>query len=365
MVSTKLPKITIPKLNLPFLRPQRLAVGLDIGSHSIKMCQLAEAAGGYQLLALGNALLPLGAVEDGILQDAAAVGQVISSLVKNLAIAGNKVAISISGYSVIVKKINLAVMPEKDLETHIHSEAEQYIPFDIDDVYLDFQDLKTNATGEERTDIMLVAAKRDVVDSYLEMTRSAGLKTVVVDVDAFALENAFEANMDLKENIALIDIGASKININVIARGTSILTRDVVLGSRQLTEEIQQRLGVSYEEAESLKIGAAPPGDNQEVISEIFASACGQWVAEIKRAIDFYYANNPDEILGKLFLSGGGAKVKGLAEYLGAETGITVEIFNPFHQVSASPATIDPGYLDHIGPEMAIAAGLATRPVPF
>lgn len=184
-------KMQMPSLHLPFLNRQTLSIGLDIGSHSIKICEFAETADGYKLVSLGSAKLPPYSLEDGAVQDPIAVSKVITALIKNLKIKNKKVAISISGYSVIVKKINLAVMTEANLERHIESEAEQYIPFDIEDVYLDFQDLKTNTENEERTDVLLVAAKRDVVDGYLNMLRSAGLQPVVVDVDAFALENAF------------------------------------------------------------------------------------------------------------------------------------------------------------------------------
>lgn len=365
MVDIKLPRFNLSRISLPFIKRQRLSLGLDIGSHSVKMCELQEIPAGYQLLSLGNATVPPGAVEDGVLQDPEAVARVISTLAKNLKISGKKVAISVSGYSVIVKKISLGVLPDEQLEKHIYSEAEQYIPFDIDDVYLDFQDLKTNASGDDRTDVMLVAAKREVIDSYLSMVDAAGLKAIVVDVDAFALGNAYDATFHDADNIGLIDIGASKTIINIVSGGNSILTRDIVLGSRQLTEEIQNRIGVSYEEAEALKTGSAAAGGHTAQLQEIFANSCGQWVTEIKRAIDFYYANYPEKTLAKLVLSGGGAKVRGFAEYLCAESGALVEVFNPFANMVCDNRAIDPEYLAAIAPEMTIATGLATRPVAF
>ena len=356
-------KLQLPSLHIPFLKRQTLSIGLDIGSHAVKICELAETGNGYQLVALGSALLPPDSLEDGALQDPAAVGKVISSLINNLKIKNKKVAISISGYSVIVKKINLAVMTEEELEKHIESEAEQYIPFDIEDVYLDFQDLKTNTATEARTDVMLVAAKRDVVDGYLNMLRAAGLQPVVVDVDAFALENAFEANFGMTDNVALVDIGASKMNINIISHGSSILARDVVLGSRQLTEQIENLFGIGFAEAEALKTGEALAKDKQAELEVLFANTCSQWVTEVKRAIDFYYSNHPDETISKIVLSGGGAKIQGLTEFFAKETDIPVEIFNPFKQTAVDSRTIDPAYLKSIAPEMTLAAGLATRPV--
>ena len=272
----KFPEIKLPQIKLSSAGKEKLVVGLDIGSHAVKICQLSKENDGFRLLNLGSAQLPEGAVDDGMLQDADEVGKIISALYKNLKIKEKKVAISISGYSVIVKKINLAVMTQTELEAHIQAEAEQYIPFDIDDVYLDFQDLHTNTEDDDRTDVMLVAAKKEVVDGYLDMLRAAGLKPVIVDVDAFALENAYEANFSLDENAALIDIGASKMNINIISHGTSTLARDVVLGSRQLTEQIQNRFDISYEEAEALKLGSTEAGERQTQLDEIFTNTCTQ-----------------------------------------------------------------------------------------
>jgi type IV pilus assembly protein PilM len=343
-------------------KKQKLAIGLDIGSYSVKVCELQGTGEKCSLVKLGSAVLPDGAVEDGVLQDPDAVGGIISELINNLKISVKNVAISISGYSVIVKKINLSVMEPDELAEYIMTEAEQYIPFDIDDVYLDFQDLHTGTKASGRTDVMLVAAKKEVVNAYLEMLRKIGLKTVVVDVDAFALENSFEKNFSLSDNVALIDIGASKMSINIISSGTSILARDVVLGSRQVTDQIQSRFGLSFDEAEKLKLGLTPPGEKKSELEDIFVNVCTQWILEIKKALDFYFSSYPDESISRLVLSGGGAKIKGLDKFLRDETGIPAEIFNPFTNIEINTSSIDPQYLRQIAPEMAISAGLATRP---
>ena len=343
-----------------------MAVGLDIGSYSVKVCEFADTPkGGRKLLKLGSACLPEGAMADGTLQDPGAVGQVISNLLKNLQIKSHKVAISMSGYSVIVKKINLAVMSDKELANHIHSEAEQYIPFDIDDVYLDFQDLKTNTKDSGRTDVMLVAAKREVVDAYLAMLAGIGLLPVVVDVDAFALENSFASAGRPEENVALVDIGASKMSINILSHGTSILARDVVMGSRQITEQIHDQCGFAPDEAEEVKIGRKEPGEQQNCIEEIFARNCTQWILEIKKALDFYLAGHAEEGIDRLVLSGGGARIKGLDRLLSEETGILTEIFDPFANSEVNLDKIDLAYVKYIAPEMAVAAGLAIRTVDF
>lgn len=338
------------------------AIGLDIGSHSVKLCHVVETGKGFRLLGLGSAALPVGAVEEGTLQDPEAVAAVVSTLFKNLKIKEKRVAITVSGYSVIVKRINLAVMSEEELEEYIQSEAGQYIPFDIEDVYLDFQDLHTNTEESDRTDVMLVAAKKDVVDTYLAMLKAAGLRPVIVDVDGFALENAFEASVPTMENVALVDIGATKMSINIVADGVSVLARDVVVGSRQLTEQIQNRFGLEFEEAEALKLGLESAEEKQAELENIFISACTQWAFEIKKAIDLYISNNPEGSLKKVILSGGGSKVRGLADFLSEETGVVTEVFNPFAQVEVDSKKIDMKYVEYIAPEMAISKGLAVRP---
>ncbi len=349
-------------MNLPFLPKEQLVVGVDIGSHAVKVCQLKRTERGYAVVNLGSSIIPEGAVDDGTLNDPEAVGAVISELFNNLKIKAKKVGFSISGYSVIVKKVNLTVMEEDKLEEHIMAEAEQYIPFDIDDVYLDFQDLKTNTADSDRTDVMLVAAKKEIVDGYIEMLEGLGLQPVIVDVDGFALENTYEYNHPKNENVALVDIGASKMNINILSAGISVVARDIVVGSRQLTDQIQNAFDLDYEEAEALKLGHTPAGEKQAQIEEIFTSTCTQWVLEIKKAIDLYHSNHPDEPLIKLVLSGGGSKVTGLADFLTSETSLPVEIFNPFESMVVNNKKIDSEYLKNIGPEMAIATGIAIRP---
>ncbi|MFH1217711.1 MAG: type IV pilus assembly protein PilM [Pseudomonadota bacterium] len=347
------------------MQQQHLTIGLDIGSHAVKICELAENGNKMKLLSLGSARIPVDAVQDGELKDPAAVAGVIKTLMSNLKIKGKKVGISISGYSVILKKINLAVMKEKELDAHIQSEAEQYIPFDLSDVYLDYQDLKTNIDNEARTDVMLVAAKKDVVDAYLEMLRSIGLTPVLVDVDAFALENSYEINFGQEGNVVLVDIGSSKMNINIISRGSSLFARDVVLGSRQLSEQIQERFDLDFDEAEGYKIGLFSPDEKQDDLEEIFVSTITQWILEIKKAIDFYNSNFPDNPLTKIVMSGGGAKVKGLDRFFSEETGLPVDVFNPFAQTDIDESRIDPEYIKNVAPEMAISMGLATRQCPF
>ncbi len=346
-------------------KKEQLVTGVDIGSSAVKVCNLQKTGKGYTVIALGSAVIPAGSVEDGVLQEPEEVGKIIATLFKNLKIKNTKVGISISGYSVIVKKVNLEIMEEDELAEYISSEAEQYIPFDIDEVYLDFQDLKTGGAGGERTDVMLVAAKKDVIDDYLEMLQEQKLKPVLVDVDGFALENIWEITTEKNANVALIDIGASKMNINIIAGGMSVLARDVVVGSDQLTEQLANALDMDFEEAEKIKLGLMPIEEDRKKVEEIFNQTCTQWVLEIKKAIDLYMANHPDSPLEQIILSGGGSKVNGLISFIEQETGLDVTTLNPFQNMAFNRKKIDPDYIDAIAPEMAIAAGLAIRPADF
>ena len=362
MGSLPLSKIKLPQIKLLSAKKEAYPLGLDIGSHAIKICQVARSGDDFKLVSLGSSKLPEGAVEDGILQEPEEVARIITNLIKNLKLKEKRVAISISGYSVIVKKINLSVMEEKDLDEYIQTEVGQYIPFDIEDVYLDYQDLQTNTEDYDRTDVMLVAAKKEVVDGYLSMLQSAGLKVVIVDIGGFALENIYDANYSLDENVALVDVGATKMSINIVSQGISVLARDVVVGSRQLTDQIQNRFGITSEEAEGLKMGYEPVEEKQKDLDEIFANTCTQWALELKKAIDLYYTNNPDMALNKIILSGGGSRVQGLDQFFAEEIGLEVESLNPFLKIQTDNKNIDQEYLNYIGPEMAIALGLSIRP---
>jgi type IV pilus assembly protein PilM len=344
---------------------ENLIVGVDIGSHAVKICQLQKSENTYRLLAVGSAAIPPGAVEDGVLQEPEQVGKAIASLLKNLKIKNKKIGISISGYSVIVKKINLETMDDDALAEYIKAEAEQYIPFDLNDVYLDFQKLPTRKEGSDRNDVMIVAAKKEVINDYLDMLQELKLDTVLVDVDGFALENIWETVSGRSENVALVDIGASKMNINIISEGVSILARDIVVGSEQLTDQLANALDIDYIQAEKIKLGLVSFVEHEETVEKIFNQTCTQWVLEIKKALDLYSANNPDKPLKILVLSGGGSKVNGLIDYIKHETGLMVIDFNPFEKMICDERIFDHQYLNSIAPEMAIAAGLAIRKSPF
>jgi type IV pilus assembly protein PilM len=284
-----------------------------------------------------------------------------------LKVKGKDVAIGVSGHSVIIKKIQMPRMSQDELEESIQWEAEQYIPFDVKDVNIDTQILDgggNDATGQ--MDVLLVAAKKDMINDYTTVVSEAGLAPVVVDVDAFAVQNMFSVNYDLpeKETVVLINAGASVVNINIIANGVTVFTRDVTIGGNQFTEEIQKQLNVSYEEAEALKIGgnradadAVVPQEVERVLSSVAEQVAG----EIQRSLDFYAGTAADSNFSKVYLSGGTAKIPALFKTIEARTGVPVEILNPFRKIEVDNRKFDPAFIMDVAPMAAVAVGLALR----
>ena len=220
-------------------------------------------------------------------------------------------------------------------------EAEQYIPFDSKDIYLDFQRLPARKAGSDRQDIMLVAAKKEVVNHYLDMLAALKLNPVLVDVDGFALSNIWGIVTSSNVNVALIDIGASKMNINIIADGVSVVARDVAVGSAQLTNRIAVDLDVDYDLAEKIKLGAVSVPEHEAKIRGIFTKVCSQWAMEIRKAVDLYRSNNQKRSLSHIVLSGGGAKVSGLSEYIAKEIDLPVQVFDPFDRIQVDEKRFD------------------------
>jgi type IV pilus assembly protein PilM len=335
-------------------------VGLDIGSSSVKLCQLKRSKKGWALQAFGLVPLPQEAIVDGALMNAGAVTDAISELVRSHHVKVKDAAIAISGHSVIIKKINLPSMTPDELDEQIRWEAEQYIPFDINDVHLDVQILKAAPTPQAQMDVLLVAAKKDMINDYVQVVSDAGLQATICDVDAFAVENAFEANYDLSpsETIVIVNIGATKSNINVLSKGTSAFTRDLNIGGNAYSEEIQKRLGVSYDEAEALKLeGESSSAEMASVVAQVNDNLA----AEIQRTLDFYAATSADAQFAHIYLSGGSAKLATLAQTLGARLGAACEVMTPFRRIEIDSKKFDFDYIKSVGPQASVALGLATR----
>jgi type IV pilus assembly protein PilM len=271
--------------------------------------------------------------------------------------------VAVSGHSVIVKKIRVTKMKPEELEEAIPFEAEQYVPYAIEDVNLDFQVLDNPDPKANELDVLLVAVKKDIVNDYLSIISTAGLNAVVVDVDAFALENAFELayEADRDQVVGLVNLGAAVMNINILQGGFSEFTRDSPLGGNRYTESIQKMLGLSYEQAEALKLGGDVDGralrDAQPAIDMVNAEVAG----EIRRSFDFFRSSSHSDTIHRVLLSGGCARLPGLVEYLAENLEIPVEVANPLRKIKADPKKVDPAFLETIAPQLAVSVGLALR----
>ncbi len=339
-------------------------VGLDIGSRSVKAAEITETKRGLLLKRFGIVDIAHGAIEEGTIIDAETVAESIKQLFKSYNIKESNVAVSIGGYSVIVKKISVQTMDEEKLQETIHFEAEQYIPFDISDVNLDFQILGESESNPGQMNVFLVAAKKEMVNDYINLVNLAGLNPCIVDVEAFALQNTFEANYDMQsENTALIDIGASKTSLNILKGNSSLFMRDVSLGCGQINQKIMSLIECSFEEAEQLKYGDKPDRLTPEDLKGIVSSVVTDWCTEIRRALDFFYSTYPEDQIKRIILSGGGANIDEFRELLATEASAEVESINPFINFEIDNKNFDDAFIKQIAPQAAICMGLAMRKV--
>lgn len=340
-------------------------VGLDIGSGSVKLIQIKEGRKGYRLEKFGIKPLDPELIVDGTVMDAGRVVEAIKDLLVELAVKVKDVAISISGHSVIVKKIALPIMTEDELEESIRWEAEQYIPFDINDVNIDFHILGVPEGGEaqDQMNVLLVAAKKDKLAEYTGLVSEAGLNPVVVDVDAFTLENMYGISYEVREGevIALINIGASNMNINILKGGAFSFTRDIPMGGNRYTEAIQREFNVTFEQAEQIKLGEAEEGFDRSALTNIFNSLNAELANEALRSIEYYKSTSFNENVERIFLSGGTSKVSGLDVEMAEKIGIGVELIDPFSRMEFNHKEFDPEYLRQVAPLAAVSVGLGIR----
>jgi len=343
----------------------KLAVGLDIGSSGVKLVQLKEKKGGFALVAFGTAPLPPEAIVDGALMNSAAIVAAIQELVAQQKVKVRDVAIGVRGHSVIIKKISLPRMTQEELDESIQWEAEQYIPFDVKDVNIDTQILTPEGDAAGQMDVLLVAAKKDMINDYTSVCAEAGLTATVVDVDAFAVQNAYEANYEVSpsDTVVLINVGAAVTNINIISRGATTFTRDITLGGNAFTEEIQKQLNISYDEAEALKVGGQGETDAvvPQEVERVIQGVADQMAGEIQRSLDFFSATSADSRVTRVFLSGGTARIPALFKVIEARAAVPVEILNPFRHVEVDNHRFDPAVILAAAPSAAVGVGLALR----
>ncbi|MCA9673847.1 MAG: type IV pilus assembly protein PilM [Myxococcales bacterium] len=341
----------------------KTCIGLDIGSSSIKAVQLKKSRSGYELQAFGMQPLVPQTIVDGTIMDQAAVVEAIRALWSRLRLKTKDVAIAIAGHSVIIKKISVPQMRPDELPTQIRQEAEHHIPFSKDDVEIDYH-VVADANAQGQTELVLVAAKKEVVADYTQVVRDASLAPQVVDVAAFAGQNAYEANytVDPKETIVLITVGAAISNINIVRGGVSLFTRDVTIGGNAFTEEIQKQLAVSADEAEAYKIGGTHDehGVVPQEVESIIEGVAEVMAGEFQRSLDFFLATTADTNVSRIALAGGTAKVAALQRAIERRSRLPVEVADAWKRVTIG-AGLDRAYLAAHSPEALVGLGLALR----
>ena len=353
-------------MKLPFGRFKSKSIfGLDIGSSSVKAVELKVGPKGFELLHLGVAQVPHEAIVQGAFLNAGAIADAIREAVSGAKIKSTHVAVAVSGHSVIVKKISLPTMTREELEESIRWEAEQYIPFDVNEVNLDFQILNPGAV-EGQMDVLLVAAKKDLIDDYVNVLSEAGVTPAVIDVAGFAVANAWAANSEAQpaEVVAIANIGAQSTNINVLAGGVPAFTRDISIGGNAYTEEIQKALSITFDEAERIKLGGSGEEDSQDVVpqevEQAMRNVSDSVIGEISRSLDFFSATSAESRISRVFLAGGSSKVPGLDKRFEEKTGLAVERLNPLAHMLPS-SIYESEFVTDMAPFLGVGVGLALR----
>lgn len=356
----------LPSLKSVFASKKEL-VGLDIGSSSLKLAEILETKTGHVLNHFSEISLDKGTIVDGVLIDPDALTEKVKALFRGTGLQRKALVTSLSGHATIVKKVTLPTMEESELRDLIHDEASKYLPFDnMDDVNYDFQILGQNEYNPNQMEVVLVAAKKDVIESFTEAIENAGLTVMIVDVDTFSMETVYEANYDFDpaDIVVMVNIGASITNINVVKGSLSIFTRDFTLAGNSMTEAIQSSHSLMFDAAEAMKING-PEAD--EITREAFRGSLLSYAdpicTEIERSIDYFRSTSGGDNVKKILLSGGVAAIPGITADLTQRLGIETEILNPFRSIEYNKKVLNTERIDEIRPIAAVAVGLALRKV--
>ena len=342
------------------LRKPKSVVGLDIGSSAVKAVELRSSGKSFRVAAIATEPIPPESIVDGAIVDGGAVADAIRRLFMNPGFKTKDVAASLSGNAVIVKKISLPVMTPQELAESIAWEAEQYIPFDIQDVNIDYQVIDAGTNGRSNMDVLLVAAKKDKIADYTNVITEAGRQAVVIDVDAFALQNAYEANYgDGPDVVVLLNAGASATNVNIIASGQSLFTRDVSIGGNAYTEAVQRELGLTFDVAELAKKGVPADGHTFDDVKPVLHAVTDNLLLEIQKTFDFFKATAASDRIDRIVLSGGASVVDGFAQSIAERFNIPVEQFDPFREVAVDG--VPAGDIAELAATAGVAVGLALR----
>lgn len=344
-------------------RRAKSLVGLDIGSSAIKAVELKTAGRAYKVVTYGSEPLPPDSIVDGAIIDAAAVSDAIRRLFETRGIRTRDVAASLSGSAVIVKKITLPVMTEAELAESIYWEAEQYIPFDIQDVNLDYQVLDgADPAGRGTMDVLLVAAKKEKIADYTGVISQAGRAAVVVDVDAFALQNVYEVNYGVEPGavVALLDAGASATTINILSGDQTVFTRDISIGGRAYADALQREMNVPLAAADQLKRGVPVDGVTFEEARQVLRAVTENVMLEIQKTFDFFKGTASSDRIDRIVVSGGASRAEGFTEALAERFHAPVERMDPFRRIAFDARKLAADAAD-VGVTAAVAVGLALR----
>ncbi|MBV9773614.1 MAG: type IV pilus assembly protein PilM [Gemmatimonadetes bacterium] len=343
-----------------FLRRNRVTVGLDIGSGFVKVAVIDHSGPQPELTHVSHTPLVADAIVEGEIMDPQLVVETVRSVFETSGIKARSVVTSVGGRDVMVKKIQMDRMKESDAREVIRWEAEQYVPFDMENVQLDFQILDPLDDGLQMS-VLLVAAKRDLVDQKVSLLRDAGLTPAVVDVDAFALYNAFEYNYPeaMQGTLALVNVGHEISTVNVLQSGSPVLTRDIPFGSRRLREDLRRLHGLTAEDAEAVLQGRSARGAE---FRQLLVEGCEELAMGIERAVAFLSMSDAGgQGLGQVFLCGGGARIPGLMDVIATHLRTRTEIANPLQRLKVRPGVTTLFPVDELAPMLMLPVGLALR----
>jgi type IV pilus assembly protein PilM len=346
-------------MRFPLSRGRRSTVGLDIGSSLVKVVEIDHGKSTPTLVKVGIVPLPPEAIVDGEVMDRLLVTEAVREALVQAGIKCKDVVTAVSGRALIVKKVTMDKMNAEDAQEAIHWEAEQHVPFDIDDVCLDFQILK-ESTGNNQMQVLLVAAKKDMIHQHADLLREAGLEPQLIDVDAFAVQNCYEANYQVKSGqvIGLLNIGAEVTNLNIVQDGAPQFTRDLAVGRGRFVEEVQREMNVGEQEAGRLLAGT---GDGGDKLRNAVRTSAEELALGIERSFAYIKGSGDAERLDALMISGGGAQIPLLREFLAERHGIPVQVTDPLRQVSYDPAVFADKNVEEVAPLLAVGVGLGLR----
>lgn len=345
-------------------RGHSAVLGVDISTAAVKLLELSQSGSRYKVESYAVSPLPLDAVVDRSITDVEVIANAIKAAVKQSGTKTKQACVAVSGSSIMTKIISMpASLTEDEMEDQILVEADQYVPYSLDEVNLDFEVQGVTEGNPEMVDVLLAASRRENVEDRVEALALAGLKASIVDVEAFAMENAFSVlaeqlpDSNNQQTVAIVDLGATMSTMNVVHNSRSIYTREQSFGGKQLTEEIQRRYGLSYEEAGLAKKHGGLPDNYISDVLDPFKKAV---VQQISRSLQFFTSSSANRVVDNIVLAGGCSSIAGLEKVVEEELGISAYVANPFINMALSNK-VKPQSLSNDAPSMMIACGLALR----